>query len=249
MTWAAPSSAVSTAVPRLLISIIAEPYPELPGGYAPYSDLGTVYGTGAILGLSFECRGQGFDCDTRRPVELRQMQGGKTTIVTSGTILGLAYKFKTWDTYQDIQRMFPLVDTSAPAKLGYQWVLPAWNGLTEVTSSVREFEIRRATKLRISVVHGAWDPEGYGPGIFHYCIRRDGSQVPVVTLRISPTAPAREGFYEYVENGQVVAKRLVSTRRGVFRFPGPKDRSDARIIRVPATANLAGFSVTFDPCS
>lgn len=246
-----PAGAVPVPAPppvAVFVGAVLPAYQEQPGGYARYSDLSNVYGTGTIIGLVPDCDDENPRCYDERPAELHALQSGKESVVRTGTLAGFLYSAHPWDGYADIPREFPVVDTTRPGTLGYRWVLPAWNGLPETSSPLREFVIRRATTVRISVVHGSWDPEGFGPGVFHYCVQRDPGMVPMMTVRISPSRPQREGYYEYAVGDRLVAERLLSNRRGIFRFAGPSAFTDARIIRIPAVSGLAGVSITFDPC-
>ena len=182
-------------------------------------------------------------------MELREVASGKAVVVQTGTIAEFLGANKPWEDYKELKQKYPLVDTSRPAKLTYRWYLPEWNGHPAAVSNPDSFDIRRATRVRVTVRDGTWEPYGYAQGVLHYCVRRANDKIPTITLRISPAQAGREGFYEYGEGDRVVAERLLSTKQGIFRFAGPKDHADSRIIRGTATAKLAGFSVTFDPCS
>jgi len=251
----AATSASLTATPaaeddvRLGLSFVTARYAELPGGYAPYSDLSNIYGTGSIIGLTISCQGSSVACDMARPVQLQVTRGAKTTTVRSGTYGEFYKSINAWEDYRELKRIYPTVDTTRPGRVSYRWHMPAWGDLPAVTSNPADFRIRWATKVRVTVTNGRWEPYGWIQGLLHYCVRRTSDRVPMITLRISPREAGREGFYEYVEGDRVVAERLLSTARGTFRFPGPKDRMDIRIIRVMATSTHSGFSINFDFCT
>ena len=245
---AAPPTADEGAV-QLGLSYVTPRYAELPGGYALYSDLGNIYGTGSIIGLTISCQGLPAACDMARPVHLQVTRGKKTTTVRSGTYGEFYKSVNAWEDYRELKRIYPTVDTTRPGRVSYRWHMPAWKDFPAVTSNPADFRIRWATKVRVTVTNGRWEPYGWVQGFLHYCVRRTNDRVPMITLHISPREAGREGFYEYVQGDRVVAERLLSTARGTFRFPGPRDRMDIRIIRVMSTSTHSGFSVNFDFCT
>lgn len=241
-------SPAQAADPEITLSVnqVIEPSPEQPGGVSQSDGLGSIHGIGSIIGLAASCTGAA--CDYTRPAEWHLMRGGKDTIIRTSTLGDFLSDSHDWDTNDDIKREFPTVDTKRIGKLFYRIVLPAWGDYPAVEDSSETFDIRKATSVRISGGPGVWDPEGYGSGIKHYCVRRSGNQTPVMILRVSPRGVKRSGIVQFVENDRVVARSISTDKRGLMRIPVPETGSETRGLRVWATRTYAGFAVQFDPC-
>lgn len=242
---AVPAHAVTPSV-TLAFQQVVEPEEEQPGGYSLSDGLTNIYGVGAVIGLAVSCTGTG--CRSERPARWEKSDGGPWRTVRTGTLGDFLSDAHTWDTNADIQREFLTVDTSKPATLNYRLVLPAWGSLGEARiASSQGWRIRPATNVRITGVDGVWDSAGLGAGIFHYCIRRSGKNVPTMTVRVSP-ADERSGTLQYIKGNRVVADGVRTNAKGILRVDVPETGSEARLLRVNATADRAGFSVYFSTC-